>query len=66
MDWKPIASLEPGKLAFLMFEHLQSAQWVGYVNDEGVCAWPEKVRGLTPSAWQPAIVDLTRVQILED
>jgi hypothetical protein len=62
MQWHPITTLVPNKLAFLLFDHLQSAQWVGYVNNDGICEWPERVRGQRPSAWQEVIADLTRIE----
>ncbi len=63
MQWRPISSLTPGKLAFLLFDHMQSAQWVGYVDEDGVCLWPEKVRGLRPTVWQDVMGDLTRPRV---
>jgi hypothetical protein len=62
MKWNPTSTLPPDRLVFLMFNHLASAQWVGYVNRDGICEWPEKVRGYRPCAWQEVIVDLTRIK----
>lgn len=62
MQWYPTSSLAPNKLVFLLFDGLQSAQWVGYVNQDGICEWPAKVKGLRPSAWQDVLVDLTRLK----
>lgn len=62
MQWKPINTLISNKLVFLLFDHLESAQWVGYVNEDGICEWPDKVRGYRPTGWQEVIVDLTRIK----
>ncbi len=65
MHWHSISELVPGKLAFLLFDNLPSAQWVGYVDENGICEWPAQVRGLRPSAWQEVVVDLTRLKAMD-
>ncbi|WP_143102819.1 hypothetical protein [Rhizobium sp. NFR07] len=62
MKWNSASNLPAERLVFLMFDHLASAQWVGYVNRDGICEWPEQVRGYRPTAWQEVIVDLTRIK----
>lgn len=62
MDWKPISSLQLGKLAFLRFDERANEQWVGYINRDGICEWPARVEGLRPSGWQEILVDLTRLK----
>lgn len=62
MTWYPIQSLRPGKLVLLLFSGTVTGRWIGYVNKDGVCAWPEQVQGLRPDAWQEVIADLTRLK----
>ncbi|AYD00482.1 hypothetical protein NCHU2750_10890 [Neorhizobium sp. NCHU2750] len=64
MNWKPTSTLAANKLVLLLFDHLASAHWVGYVNEDGICEWPDKVRGYRPTGWQDVIVDLTRIKAI--
>ncbi|UIY30568.1 hypothetical protein LZK73_08510 [Neorhizobium galegae] len=45
MNWYPIEALEPGKLVVLHFRDETAQQCVGYVEQDGVCGWPEKGDG---------------------
>jgi hypothetical protein len=62
MHWQSTSELAPGRLAFLRFDQFASGQWVGYVDENGVCEWPDKVRGLRPSGWQEVAVDPDRLE----
>ncbi len=64
MTWNPTTTLIPNKLVFLLFDYMASAQWVGYVNENGICEWPEQVRGCRPTGWQEVIADLTRIKAI--
>jgi hypothetical protein len=66
MQWQPISSLTPNRLVFLLIEHMQNSRWVGYVDGNGICAWPEKIQGLRPAAWQEVLADLTRLQVISE
>jgi hypothetical protein len=62
MKWNPTDTLVSNKLVFLSFDHRPGSQWVGYVNEDCICEWPDQVRGYRPAAWQEVIVDLTRIK----
>jgi hypothetical protein len=51
LNWYPIEALEPGKLVVLHFRDETAPQCVGYVEQDGVCGWPEKVTGRRPDGW---------------
>ncbi|MNV20244.1 hypothetical protein D3C71_1111350 [compost metagenome] len=61
MIWRPVSSLAANKLVFLKFDHLTNAHWIGYVNADGICEWPEKVKGYRPTGWQEALSDISAV-----
>lgn len=51
MSWKPIETLTPGILVLLSFADDVSDKCVGYIEENGVCGWPETVAGHLPSGW---------------
>ncbi|GGG17300.1 hypothetical protein GCM10010924_52970 [Rhizobium wenxiniae] len=61
MVWRPVSSLAANKLVFLEFDHLTSAHWIGYVNADGICEWPEKVAGCRPTGWQDTLTNISAV-----
>jgi hypothetical protein len=55
MQWNSIQTLKAGQLALLRFDAFHQPRWVGYVEADGVCAWPEKVAGNRPDAWRELV-----------
>lgn len=51
MTLQPIEALQPGRLAVLYFELDDAVRCVGYVEKDGLCGWPENVRGRRPTGW---------------
>jgi hypothetical protein len=45
----------------LIYAGTADGRWIGYVDEDGVCEWPDQVRKHRPTGWQEVIADLSRI-----
>jgi hypothetical protein len=64
MNWNAAESLQSDRLVLLIFKGLINGRWVGYVNEDGICEWPDPARGHRPIGWQEVTADLTRIKAI--
>ncbi|MBP2460156.1 MULTISPECIES: hypothetical protein [unclassified Rhizobium] len=64
MAFDPIEKLQPGRLVLLIFKGMINGRWIGYVDKDGLCEWPDQVRGQRPTGWQEVSADLSRIKAL--
>ena len=62
MTWNSIETLKPNCLVLLIFVGATHGRWIGYVDEDGICKWPNQVRGHRPTGWQEVIADLSRIK----
>lgn len=62
MTWNSIETLQPDRLVLLIFAGVTDGRWIGYVDKDGICEWPDEVRGDRPTGWQEVIADLSRIK----
>jgi hypothetical protein len=61
MTWNSTETLQSDRLVLLIFAGTADGRWIGYVDEDGVCEWPDQVRGHRPTGWQEVIADLSRI-----
>jgi hypothetical protein len=64
MNWNSIASLPSDRLVLLIFKGLIQGQGIGCLDEDGLCEWPDPVRGHRPTGWQDVTADLTRIKAI--
>jgi hypothetical protein len=64
MNWNVMESLQSDRLVLLIFKGLIHGQWIGYLDEDGICEWPDPVRGHRPTGWQEVTADLSRIKAI--